>query len=556
MVVGAPGDDDAGDGSGSAYVFFRSGTSWALQQKLLATDPSSGRRSVFSVALAGDTVVVGAPDADRGAAYVFTRSGTTWAQQQKLLATSGDVGDRFGSSVALSGETVIVGAPEAWTYPPGASAVHTGAAYVFLRAGTIWAQEQRLITGDASSTASLGRSVALSGDTALAGALSAAYVFLRSGTTWTEQAKLVSGQTVTDSSFGSSVAVLADTAMVGFPTSGNDSRLVFNGETHVFVRTGTSWAPTQRLTALDATEHEMAGDLFGTSLSLSATTALIGAPSDDSADVDGGSAYVFVLGDPLPLGRPCTENPACESGFCVDGVCCDSACGGSSLSDCIACSTATGATTEGVCAIVPDLGPTGTQRACNDGDLCTAQDHCVAGTCTGSTVFCDPPGVCQEYGRCDPATGECTLPPKTDGTPCPTGVCTGGVCVAGADAGDAGTEPSDAMSPSAGSGGAGSDGSAMGGNNGAAMGGDASPPSGSTVSGGGCGCRVASFSGADERMLSVIALFVVAVRVRRRRRLHASLRAHPTAASGCSARSVRCATPRRARSSMYSGLTE
>ena len=102
---------------GAAYVFVRTGATWALQQKLVASDGGPGDGFGAWTALSGDTVVVGAPDStpagqkSAGAAYVFTRTGTTWAQQQKLVASDLAAGRRFGASVTISGDTAVVLSP-------------------------------------------------------------------------------------------------------------------------------------------------------------------------------------------------------------------------------------------------------------------------------------------------------------------------------------------------------------------------------------------------------------------------------------------------------------
>ena len=101
---------------GSAYVFVRSGGVWTQQQKLVAPDGAARDDFGFSVAISGETVVVGASRDDgaacenQGAAYVFVRSGGVWTLQQKLVAPDAVAGDGFGFSVAISGETVVVGA--------------------------------------------------------------------------------------------------------------------------------------------------------------------------------------------------------------------------------------------------------------------------------------------------------------------------------------------------------------------------------------------------------------------------------------------------------------
>ncbi|MDC3960907.1 FG-GAP repeat protein [Polyangium jinanense] len=114
-LVGAQGDDDQGSNSGSAYVFVRSGEVWTQQAKLLPSDGAADHHFGFSVALADDTALVGAYGDDdqgsfSGSAYVFVRSGAVWTQQAKLLPSDGATSDFFGRSVALSGDTALVGA--------------------------------------------------------------------------------------------------------------------------------------------------------------------------------------------------------------------------------------------------------------------------------------------------------------------------------------------------------------------------------------------------------------------------------------------------------------
>jgi uncharacterized repeat protein (TIGR01451 family) len=109
-VVGAPGDDDgASSEAGSAYIFLRSGSTWAQQQKLLPSDAPGFAHFGDSVALAGDTAIVGAPLKE--AAYVFARSGTSWNETQKLLPPAGAGYGGFGESTALWVGTVAIGAP-------------------------------------------------------------------------------------------------------------------------------------------------------------------------------------------------------------------------------------------------------------------------------------------------------------------------------------------------------------------------------------------------------------------------------------------------------------
>ena len=296
-VVGADQDDDMGSDSGSTYVFVRSGTTWTEQQKLTASDGAEDDRFGDTVALDGDTVVVGARltdelGPDSGSAYVFVRSGTTWTQQQKLTASDGASDDRFGYSVAVDADTAVVGAP--LTDDLGSN---SGSAYVFLRSGTTWTQQQKLTASDGAESDRFGYSVSLDGDTVAVGATltgdfgstgtGAVYVFVRSGTTWAEQQKLTASDGVQADGFGDSVALAGDTAVVG--ASADDDLGGSSGSVYVFVRRGTSWRERYKLTASDGGEL----DEFGLSVSLDGNTALVGAPERAQNYIGYGSAYVI-----------------------------------------------------------------------------------------------------------------------------------------------------------------------------------------------------------------------------------------------------------------------
>jgi hypothetical protein len=176
-IVGSDQDDvGVNFDQGSAYIFVRSGTTWSQQQKLTASDGASPDIFGYSVAISGDTVIVGAPpddvgaNTDQGSAYVFVRSGTTWTEQQKLTAGDGAAGDTFGSSVAISGETIIVGAVN----DDVGGNTDQGSAYVFVRSGTTWSQQQKL-------TASLGRSSMMSEQTEIKARLTFLFALGRRG---------------------------------------------------------------------------------------------------------------------------------------------------------------------------------------------------------------------------------------------------------------------------------------------------------------------------------------------------------------------------------------
>ncbi len=153
--------------NGSAYVFSRAGTAWSFQRKLSASDGEADDNFGYAVALYEGTALIGAYGDDdngdqSGSSYVFTRSGSTWSEQQKLLPSDGELGDSFGSFVALDDDAALIGAY--W------SEDGKGSAYAFTRAGATWAEQQKLSASDGVRPDWFGWSLCLSGDTALVGA--------------------------------------------------------------------------------------------------------------------------------------------------------------------------------------------------------------------------------------------------------------------------------------------------------------------------------------------------------------------------------------------------
>ena len=170
---------------------------WTQRQKITSTPRGVGAQFGNAVAINGGTMVVGArfdstTASQAGAAYVFVLNNGTWTQQAVLLAPDGAALDKFGSSVAISEDTIVVGA-----YQDDTGFADGGSAYVFVRSGTSWSEQQILQAQNGSPNGAFGVSVSVSGDTALIGArnevvsqttgeVGAAYVFTRTGATWTQ----------------------------------------------------------------------------------------------------------------------------------------------------------------------------------------------------------------------------------------------------------------------------------------------------------------------------------------------------------------------------------
>ena len=301
-VLSSPGSDYVGGDHGAAYIFRKENGIWVQEAKLLASDGAAGDNFATEVAIDGDTVVVSAwrddigANTDQGSAYIFTRSGITWTQQAKITATDGASDDNFGLTADISGETVLIGAYHADI----SGRVDQGAAYVFVRNGTTWTQQAKLIANDGITDATLGTGVALEGNSAVVGAHTdsfnsinyrgSAYVFVRSGTTWTQQAKLIASDGESIDTFGRRVAINGDTVLVGAShddVNGNMDQ----GSAYVFARNGTTWTQQAKLVAGDGTTN----DQFSFSdLVIKGDTIFVGAFfSDVGSNVNQGSVYVF-----------------------------------------------------------------------------------------------------------------------------------------------------------------------------------------------------------------------------------------------------------------------
>jgi hypothetical protein len=300
-VLGAHLDDDVGSASGSAYVFERMGSAWVERAKLCASDAGPFDRFGWSVALCGDTLVVGSPNEDgagmdSGAAYVFARSGTLWTEEAKL--TSGDAAafDHFGYAVSVSGDTALVGACGNDDAGP-----ESGSAYVFRRTGSVWIQEGKLTAAGATGQDRFGQAVCVDGDTALVGACGeddagsesgAVHAFERNGSQWARRGKLTASDGSAGDWFGCAVSVHEDLALVG--ALYEDAAGANSGSAYVFERAGSTWSEQAKLSPADA----FAGDVFGCSVSIQAEKALVGAFGDDDMGNNSGSAYLFVRAGP------------------------------------------------------------------------------------------------------------------------------------------------------------------------------------------------------------------------------------------------------------------
>lgn len=304
-IVGASGDSEGGAGAGSAYVFRRTGpNTWDAGVKLTASDAAAEDRFGNSVGISGDYAIVGANGDDlagdfTGSAYVFRRTGpnNVWDAGTKLTAMDAASGDFFGRSVSISGDYAIVGA-----WGGDSDAIDTGTVYAFHRTGlNDWDDCTKLAAVDAATSDRFGVSVSIFGDYAIVGApqnddygesSGSAYVFRRTGvTSWDAGVKLGADDASAGDRFGGSVSISRDYALVG--ASSDSERGDLSGSAYVFRRIGANaWDSGTKLLATDGS----AEDYFGVAVSVSDTRAIIGAYRDDDRGMDCGSAYVHYFG--------------------------------------------------------------------------------------------------------------------------------------------------------------------------------------------------------------------------------------------------------------------
>ena len=210
-----------------------------------------------------------------------------WDIGELLLASDGADHDEFGKSVSISGNYAVIGA-----LCNDENGSNSGSAYIFYYDSTNWYQQAKLTASDGADLDIFGKSVSISGNYVVIGATGnddngscsgSAYIFSRSGTIWTEQAKLTASDAATEDNFGYSVSISGDYAVIG--AIGNDENGTHAGAAYIFNRSGTIWSQQAKLLASDGVAH----DHFGKSVAIFGDYCVIGAGDVD----DNGFCYIF-----------------------------------------------------------------------------------------------------------------------------------------------------------------------------------------------------------------------------------------------------------------------
>ena len=227
--------------TGAAMVFTRAGGVWTLLQQLRPATAAETDRFGWSVGLDGDSAVIGAPfktggiPNGAGAVYVFTRSSGVWSQRLKV---AGAAGANLGRSVALSGQTALAGAPASYNA--------VGSVTVLQGTSGTWAKQTEFGSADSVPGDRLGFSVALSGDQAVVGASEratagvgysgAVYAFGRSGGVWAQQTRIDPPTPAALMRFGFAVAVDGATVLAGEPVANNN----YTGHAYAYLLTSAA----------------------------------------------------------------------------------------------------------------------------------------------------------------------------------------------------------------------------------------------------------------------------------------------------------------------------
>lgn len=314
-------------GAGAAYIYERGADNkWTQVQKIVASDRSAGANFGWSVALSGNTIVVGATyerfDAtgrneasNEGAAYVFERgSDGVWKQTQKLLSSTREGYDYFGTSVGIDGNIIVVGAPghsKDSTERQEGYVGDAGAVFVFEKKGNNWRRTYKLIAYDRGPGGdNTGNSVAISGNYVIAGSWGndfdvnggnrmegpgAAYIWERlEDGKWTKAQKLVASDRSPYDEFGFSVAIDGDNAVVGARGVGLDPKDEnfngYTGEAYIFSRNENGdWKEVKAIRP----EDRKSGDYYGSSVGVSGNYAFVGAWRGDTKKADIGVIYIY-----------------------------------------------------------------------------------------------------------------------------------------------------------------------------------------------------------------------------------------------------------------------
>jgi hypothetical protein len=287
IVVGAP---EAHFNYGAVYVFVKAASGWANMTQTAELSPSDGYTFLdfgISVGISGNTIVVGS--SAHNAAYVFTEPEGGWQNMTEtaVLSNTNGVATLFGANVAIDGATIAVSEPKTFTY--------RGRVQIFTEPAGGWVNATptgSIIASDTASYDYFGSALAVSGSTIVAGAynndnLGAAYVFVEPAAGWSgshgQKAKLTASDGRAQDALGATVAINGNVIVAGAQKRNNDTGLAY-----VFVEPASGWKNMTQTGELSATGLAI-GDFFGNGVAVSPTKIAIGSATTFTT----GTAYAY-----------------------------------------------------------------------------------------------------------------------------------------------------------------------------------------------------------------------------------------------------------------------
>ena len=291
-VTGVDGSDADPGKNGKLYVFRRIAGTWSLEATLQPTADLSSGGFGLSVAVSGDTILVGAPDAldgyklGAGAVYVFVRDAGGWTQQARLLPDEVWTNRHFGAHLAMDGDRALI----------SSDGPDSGAVDVVERTSDVWQKTARLaVPSGAPYLGEYGAAVALQGDTALVGApgqdqqAGAAYVFDHNADGWAMSAELTAADRQPEDCFGQAVDLRDGAALVGAPSRGAALLQYQDGAAYLFRRDGDVWRQDAEMLPVPG----VTACGFGTALALAGRDLFVAAPGETR--LDGMTGRIHVL---------------------------------------------------------------------------------------------------------------------------------------------------------------------------------------------------------------------------------------------------------------------
>ena len=313
-AVGAWAHDTNAGASGAAhgkvYIFTRSGSTWSQQTSFVSQNDTAEFRFGWRVRLdatATRVFISSRYDSSNsggyaeGAVYVYKRTGSSWAYEARLNASDGAAWHTFGYDIATNsaGDYLVATAPSLSS--------SAGAVYVFTRSGTTWTQQVKLTEpGGATSNNRFGASIDINNDASymVIGADQAPYsgnnygkiyVYTRSGTSWTNQAGFQPSSGATGGDYNGYHVRINDSGTHVATTAVRWTNTNFTGRAIIYKRTGSSWAQAKVLSG----GNTGTGDYFGEGLAMDASGryVAVGAPRDDTSQNNVGTVSIFTAPD-------------------------------------------------------------------------------------------------------------------------------------------------------------------------------------------------------------------------------------------------------------------